>query len=81
MLRNKTDALFFAATVQIGIRPNTVRSSAMGRHINHDGWQFPQGGVYPSETILEAVYRELNEELGLSQAHVKLTGSTKDWLK
>ncbi len=51
------------------------------RRINHDGWQFPQGGVGPNETVLEAVYRELNEELGLSQVHVKLTGSTKDWLK
>ena len=29
-------------------------------------WQFPQGGIEPKETPLEAAYRELKEETGLS---------------
>lgn len=28
-------------------------------------WQFPQGGVKPSETLTEALHREVEEELGL----------------
>lgn len=51
------------------------------RRIGHDGWQFPQGGVDEDESTLEAVYREMEEELGLKPSHVRLIGSTKDWLK
>lgn len=50
------------------------------RRIGHDGWQFPQGGVDADESTLEAVYREMEEELGLKPSHVRLIGSTKDWL-
>lgn len=51
------------------------------RRIRHDGWQFPQGGVDEDESTLDAVYREMEEELGLKPSHVRLIGSTKDWLK
>lgn len=30
-------------------------------------WQFPQGGMYPGENPVEAMYRELQEETGLTQ--------------
>ncbi len=33
-------------------------------------WQFPQGGIEPHETALDAAYRELREETGIT--HVKL---------
>ena len=36
------------------------------RRINRDGWQFPQGGMRSDETPLEAMYRELQEEIGLT---------------
>lgn len=51
------------------------------RRIGHDGWQFPQGGVNRDESILDAVYREMEEELGLKPTHVELIAFTKDWLK
>ncbi len=51
------------------------------RRIRHDGWQFPQGGVDSDETSDEAAYRELEEELGLKPAHVRLICSTKTWFK
>ena len=51
------------------------------RRVGHDGWQFPQGGVNQDETILDAVYREMKEELGLKPTHVELIAFTKDWLK
>jgi len=50
------------------------------RRIDHHGWQFPQGGVGENESTLDAVYREMQEELGLKSSHVELIGATKDWL-
>ena len=43
-------------------------------------WQFPQGGMDKGETVLEAAYRELYEETGITEKHVELLGQTEDWL-
>jgi putative (di)nucleoside polyphosphate hydrolase len=45
-----------------------------------EGWQFPQGGIVAGETPLEAMYRELYEEVGLAREDVKVLGQTQDWL-
>jgi putative (di)nucleoside polyphosphate hydrolase len=50
------------------------------RRINHDGWQFPQGGLRCTESPEEALYRELYEEVGLRPEHVRVLGCTSDWL-
>lgn len=50
------------------------------RRINRDGWQFPQGGVSRNESLLEAMYRELQEETGLRENQVRLVAHTKEWL-
>jgi len=52
-----------------------------GKRIGHDSWQFPQGGLVSGETALEAMYRELYEEVGLSRTDVEVLGETKRWLK
>jgi putative (di)nucleoside polyphosphate hydrolase len=52
-----------------------------GRRAGHDAWQFPQGGVKSNETALEAMYRELKEEVGLEKGDIDVLGSTKRWLK
>ncbi len=52
-----------------------------GRRSGHDAWQFPQGGVASGETALEAMFRELHEEVGLMREDVAVLGSTKRWLK
>jgi putative (di)nucleoside polyphosphate hydrolase len=51
------------------------------RRVNHDGWQFPQGGVKPNESPTDAMFRELREEIGLKPKHVEIIGRTSDWLK
>ena len=37
-----------------------------------DSWQFPQGGVDEGEEIVEALYREVREEIGLSAKFYKI---------
>ena len=49
--------------------------------VNNDGWQFPQGGVSKNESLVDAMYRELHEETGLKQKHVRIVAHTQHWLK
>lgn len=52
-----------------------------GRRSGHDAWQFPQGGLKAGESSLDAMYRELHEEVGLDKEDVEVIGATKRWLK
>jgi putative (di)nucleoside polyphosphate hydrolase len=52
----------------------------LGRRTGGRGWQFPQGGVRHGEEPEQAVYRELREEVGLTEGDVNLNGSTRGWL-
>ena len=45
------------------------------------GWQFPQGGIGRDESIEAALYRELEEEIGLTASEVSYLGDTADWLR
>lgn len=51
------------------------------KRVGQEAWQFPQGGIDRGETPEQAMYRELNEELGLQPEHVQLLGVTGDWLR
>jgi putative (di)nucleoside polyphosphate hydrolase len=51
------------------------------KRIHQDGWQFPQGGVNEGETLKEAMYRELHEEVGLSPSLVRIAAVSRRWLK
>jgi putative (di)nucleoside polyphosphate hydrolase len=52
-----------------------------GKRHGHDAWQFPQGGLASGETAIEAMFRELHEEIGLDRCDVEVLGVTKRWLK
>ncbi len=71
-----------------GYRPNVGIIVANDRgqvlwakRIGQDAWQFPQGGIRTSETPEEALYRELDEEIGLAPDDVRIVGCTKGWLR
>ena len=56
-----------------GYRPNVAivllnndRRVFWAQRSSNDGWQFPQGGMRTDETPVEAMYRELEEETGLT---------------
>jgi putative (di)nucleoside polyphosphate hydrolase len=52
-----------------------------GKRVHQHAWQFPQGGIKSGETPLQAMYRELEEEIGLQRAHVRILGRTREWLR
>jgi putative (di)nucleoside polyphosphate hydrolase len=71
-----------------GYRPNvgiilTNRSGQLlwARRIRQNAWQFPQGGIRRKETPEQAMFRELEEEIGLESHHVDILGSTRGWLR
>ena len=45
-----------------------------------DAWQFPQGGIDKGETPEQAMYRELEEELGLTKDSVCILQVSDDWV-
>ncbi|WIO74447.1 RNA pyrophosphohydrolase [Porticoccaceae bacterium LTM1] len=71
-----------------GFRPNVgiVICNDQGqllwaKRVGQDAWQFPQGGVDRGESPEQALYRELYEEVGLTEADVEILASTRGWLR
>jgi putative (di)nucleoside polyphosphate hydrolase len=52
-----------------------------GKRVNQHAWQFPQGGIKYGESPQQAMFRELNEEVGLGPHHVRILGRTRGWLR
>jgi putative (di)nucleoside polyphosphate hydrolase len=46
-----------------------------------DAWQFPQGGINKGESPEQALFRELEEEVGLTADDVEILGRTRGWLR
>jgi|TARA_Y100000994_G_scaffold19201_1_gene14056 putative (di)nucleoside polyphosphate hydrolase len=71
-----------------GFRPNVgiILCNGEGKlfwakRIGQDAWQFPQGGIKRTETPEQALFRELNEEVGLGRDDVEILHETSDWLR
>ncbi|MGE0624953.1 MAG: RNA pyrophosphohydrolase [Pseudomonadales bacterium] len=72
-----------------GFRPNVgiVLSNDRGQVLwarrvgGQDAWQFPQGGIKQRESVEDALYRELFEEVGLESGSVEILGRTSGWLR
>ena len=52
-----------------------------GKRVGQHSWQFPQGGIQHGESPEQAMFRELQEEVGLLSEHVQIIGRTRDWLR
>lgn len=52
-----------------------------GKRVREHAWQFPQGGIKHGESPVQAMFRELHEEVGLKPEHVRILGRTRDWLR
>ena len=74
------DSEGFRANVGI-ILTNEKKQVFWARRMGMNAWQFPQGGIKRNESPKTAMYRELNEEIGLEPEHVELLNSTDDWLR
>lgn len=74
------DSNGYRANVGI-ILSNEAGKVFWAKRVGQEAWQFPQGGMRMTESPEEAMYRELQEETGLLPEHVKLLGSTRDWLR
>jgi putative (di)nucleoside polyphosphate hydrolase len=70
----------FRANVGIVLMSGTGKLF-LGRRTGGKGWQFPQGGMRRGESPEESLFRELNEEVGLTESHVRLLGATTRWLR
>ena len=72
-----------------GFRPNVgiVLANDRGQVLwarrvgGRDAWQFPQGGINRGETPEQALYRELEEEVGLTPDAVEVLAVTRGWLR
>jgi len=50
------------------------------KRIGQSAWQFPQGGIREAESLEDAMYRELHEEVGLGASDVSVLHQTAEWL-
>ena len=80
MSSDSIDSEGFRANVGI-ILSNEEGKLLLAGRIGSKGWQFPQGGLMVGESAEEAMFRELKEEVGLDSEHVRVLGSTTEWLK
>ena len=74
------DADGYRANVGI-ILSNHAGRLLWARRIGQEAWQFPQGGIQASETPMDAMYRELYEEIGLGINDIEIIGHTRGWLR
>ena len=70
-----------------GYRPNVgivicnrIGQVLWAKRIGQSAWQFPQGGIDQDEHIEAALFRELEEEVGLKEIDVAILYQTKEWL-
>lgn len=80
MSKDHIDSQGFRSNVGIILCNDAGRLLLAGR-VGSRGWQFPQGGMLQGESPQEAMFRELQEEVGLVREDVDILAETSDWLR
>lgn len=66
----------------VGIMIANARGELLwARRVGQDAWQFPQGGIQRNESPRQALFRELQEEVGLTEDQVEVIACTRGWLR
>lgn len=75
--------LAVARPITVGVRAVLVREGQvlLVRHTYQDHWYLPGGGVKRGETLIEALQRELEEEVGACLEHVELLGAYSNFFE
>jgi putative (di)nucleoside polyphosphate hydrolase len=73
-------AVTFRSGVGMIILDEQGRALALERADRPKAWQLPQGGIEDDESPMEALWRELREETGLTQTHVSAFAEVPEWL-
>lgn len=73
------DQQHFRANVAAIVVDATGRVMAFERSDLPGEWQLPQGGVDDNESPVDAAWRELEEETGLSKDDVQLVAEFPEW--
>lgn len=62
------------------ILTNSLGQLFWGRRVGQEAWQFPQGGIHDNEPLHDALFRELQEEVGLEAKDVVILKESDTWL-
>lgn len=74
------DAHGYRANVGI-ILTNNDKQVLWARRMGQNAWQFPQGGMQTHETPEQALWRELDEEIGLNKHDADIVAVSHRWLR
>ena len=58
---------------------NDEKKVFLASRVGSNAWQLPQGGINKRESFIEAMHRELFEEVGLTADNVEIIAITHDW--
>lgn len=70
----------FRAGVALIVRRENGDVMAFERVDTPGAWQLPQGGLDTDEEPVDAAWRELREETGLTREHVRLVLELPEWI-
>jgi len=70
LIKTKNYRKNVAAVILSENYPNKCEIFIASRRDIKDAWQFPQGGIDEGETPTQALYRELEEEIGTSDIEI-----------
>jgi len=74
-----TDAFFRAGAGAVVLDASGRILVLKRKGVADQAWQLPQGGINAGETPIDALYRELMEEAGLTRDDVEVIESTEEW--